>query len=399
MSQDLFRYKTYFLTCLLLFSYVYMHLKLTFIYADVVLDQLVDFSARLPFGQRLLVPALVRGLHAFLPMDIPNLFFLVELIFVGLLYAAMKQLLQQEFSPRCATCLSWLFLLLLPLETAINYGLAKNYPAPYYYPYDSASLFFMTAGFLLCLRAQWLLLTCFIALATLNRESSILLVLLIPLVHWSQLKQVLKPFSFALLAYMITRGLVLFWTRNLPGGLVEWYYQASEYTYFEINLYWLLNMQHIFLFVYCLAGLPLLWFAFYDYIPAKYRPIRYLALFYFLGLLLIGNFPEARIFGEIVILLYLPVCAALKCWVNQEVIPLSKLATEREGRGGTGRQTGVYTKQEDSRTAATQPFSSAKELRQRSSERKGILYYLNRYAVLGILTLVALSRPVILSLI
>ncbi len=353
MNQDLFRYKTSFLTCALLFSYVYMHLKLTFIYTGVTLEQLVDFSARLPFAQRLLVPALVRCVHAFIPLDIPNTFFIIELLFVSLLFAAMKQLMQHEFSPRCATVLSWLFLLLLPLETAINYGLLKHYPAPYYYPYDSASLFFMTAGFWLCLRSQWPLFLVLIAFATLNRESSILLVLLIPLIHRSQLKHALKPFSWALLVYLITRSLVLFWTRHSSGGLVEWYYQSSQYTYFEINLYWLFDMQHIFLFVYCLAGLPLLWFAFYDYIPKQYKPIRYLALFYFLGLLLIGNFPEARIFGEIIVLLYLPVCVAIKRWVNQET-------TEIE-------------------------------------HEQGIFFYINRYAIIGILILVVLCKELILK--
>ena len=166
MNQDLFRYKTSFLTCVLLFSYVYMHLKLTAIYTGVDLEQLVDFSARLPFAQRLLVPAIVHGMQAFIPLDIPNSFFIIELLFVSLLFVMMKQLMQHEFSPRCATVLSWLFLLLLPLETAINYGLLKNYPAPYYYPYDSATLFFMAAGFWLCLRSQWPLFLILIAFAT-----------------------------------------------------------------------------------------------------------------------------------------------------------------------------------------------------------------------------------------
>ena len=70
------------------------------------------------------------------------------------------------------------------------------------------------------------------------------------------------------------------------------------------------------LFLFCFAGLPLLWFAFYDYIPLIYRPLRYLALSYFLMLLLVGNFFEARIFSEILVLLYLPVCVALNRWLG-----------------------------------------------------------------------------------
>ena len=186
-------------------------------------------------------------------------------------------------------------------------------------------------------------------MATFNRESSVLLVFLIPLLHWSRLRTVIIPFGLAVAAFLVGRLLVIFIVHNLPGTFVELYFFQTNHTNFEINLLRLLEGQQLFFFIYCLAGLPLFWFAFYDYIPARYQPLRYLALAYFLGLLIVGNFTEARIFGEIIVLMYLPVCAAIHRWLN-----------------------GV----------SPQSYSTT----------RGLIFYSNRYAVLTILVLVPLLR-------
>ncbi|WP_242604598.1 hypothetical protein [Legionella fairfieldensis] len=339
-------YKSRFVTVVLLLGYTFIHTQLTGIYTDTPLASMVDFSARLPYGQRLLVPMLVRVL-TFLPLKIDQLFFLMEWLFISLFYFALFKLLQQEFKERAAQLLSWLFILLLPLMTVINYRFNYGGEATFFYPADSASLFFMATGFLFCLRSQWFYFIPWVFLATLNRESSFLLVLMIPALHWRKLSTVFKPIFFALLTYCFTRLLVLAFLHHVPGSFMEWYFRASTHTYFEANLQWLLNEQNIFLFIFCFAGLPLFWFAFYDYIPLQYRPLRYVVLFHFLVLLLVGNFMEARIFHEIVLILYLPVSIALSRWL-----------------------TGL------------QPICSY----------TGFIYYINRYAVLALLILITIFR-------
>ena len=206
----------------------------------------------------------------------------------------------------------------------------------------------MALGFLFCLRSQWLYLIPWIFLATFNRESSILLVLMIPALHWQKFSSVLKPMFFALIAYILARFLVLSFLHGVPGQLMEWYFRKSSHTYFEVNLLWLFNKQNILLFMYCFAGLPLFWFAFYDFIPLRYRPLRYIAFFYFIALLLVGNFMEARIFIEIMVLLYLPVCLALSRWLSEQKPILSDL--------------------------------------------RGLAYYLDRYLILALLLLIAILR-------
>lgn len=315
MNSDLLRYKSRFITFVLLLGYAFIHTRLTGVYVETTLDEMIDFSVRLPFAQRVLVPVLVRFFSFFLPLAVDQLFFLAEWLFISLFYFALVRLLMYEFNPRQAQLLSWLFLLLLPLQTVINYRFTTGGEATFYYPSDTATLFFMAIGYLFCLRAQWIYFILWVFLATFNRESSILLVLMIPALHWQQRRSVFKPMLLSMLAYLFARLIVLTLLHGVSGQLMEWYFRASSHSYFEVNLLWLLNEQHILLFMFCFAGLPLFWFAFYDYIPLQYRPLRYVVLFYFIGLLMVGNFMEARIFTEILVLLYLPVCVAISRWL------------------------------------------------------------------------------------
>jgi hypothetical protein len=348
INKDILLYKYRFITIVLLLGYVFIHTQLSGVYTESSLEQLMSFSARLPFEQRLLVPALANVLSRVVPLSVDKLFFLLEWLFISLFYFSLFQLLKLEFNQRQAQLLAWLSILLLPLMTVINYRFTMNGSAPFFYPSDTATLFFMTLGFLLCLRAKWVYFIPWVFISTINRESSILLVLLIPTLHWQQIHKVIKPLIFALLSYLLARMLILAILHKVPGPLMDWYFHFSTHTYFEVNLLWLLEGQNILLLVFGLTGLPLFWFAFFDYLPLQLRPLRYLALFYCLALLLVGNFMELRIFSEIFVLLYFPVCLAIKNWLMRQapILP-TKL---------------------------------------------GIAYYLDRYAVLGLLFLVLLFR-------
>lgn len=314
----MFRYKTNFVTVVLLFSYTFLHLKLTGVFTEATFEQYINFAVRLPYGQRLLIPAIAHGLAKLLPISTGEIFFLLEFVSNFLVFYAIYSLLLREFLPKQAKLLSWLFIVLLPLISAVNYRYPLSGEAPFYFPNDSAALVFVAAGMLLCLQERWYLFTALVCLATFNRESSILLVLFIPALHWARLKDVIKPLLYSLLVYIITRLIILMLVRNLPGQFVELYYLNTLEAHFEVNLLRLLYNQQIFLFPFYFACIPLFWFAFYDYIPQRYQPLKYIALLYFLALLLVGNFIESRIFGEIVAMLYLPVCAGMHRWLTDQ---------------------------------------------------------------------------------
>lgn len=352
MKEDFFSYKKHFISFILIISYVFIHFKLTGQYSEVTFDKVVDLSVRLPYGQRFLIPLLAHYLHKIIPLQLYELFFLIEYLFVSLFYFSLVHLLRCEFSKKQAQALAWLFLLLLPTVMVINYRFTIDGIAAFYFPYDTPTLFFMTLGFLFCLRAQWWSFLLVVFFATLNRESSFLLILMIPALHWQKLQSVYKQIIGSVLVYLLARILIVFLMNGIPGSWVEWHFSISNYTHFEANLLWLFQENNLLLFIFCFAGLPLFWFGFYDYIPQVYRPLRYVALLYFLLLLLVGNFFEARIFSEILILMYLPVCVGIYRWLSD--LPL--IIPENQS---------------------------------------GILYYLNRYAVLAVLILTLVFRLVL----
>lgn len=345
--KDLFIYKQRFFTCMLILGYAYLHSALCASFSIATGEQLMLGQAPLPFAQRMLIPWLLQKIHTLTSIKISDLLFLCELLFTALFYFALNALLRTEFEVKKATLLSWLFFLLLPLITLINYRLTIGGTSPIFYLYDTPTLFFLAAGYLCCLRQQWLFFYLLVFLATLNRESSILLVLLIPALYWGDKKPKALPLVISSLLFVTAKAIVLMTTAKLPGTIMAFYKLNTPYTLFYFNLQWLFQHENILLFLFCIAGLPFLWFTFYDYIPLKYRPLRYVLLMYFVGLLCIGVFPETRIFSEIALLLYLPVCVAMHHWLTDKPALV---------------------------------------------EKTGIGYFINRYAVIGLLVLIVLLQ-------
>jgi hypothetical protein len=320
-QQFFLSYKLRFLTFCLLLSYAFAHTQLTGVYTDSPLQALMNGVARLPFAQRLLVPYLARILHSILPdITLSDLFFILEFSFTSLFFVAIKRLLGEFFTPNLAKVLSWLFLLLLPLVTVVNYryGFVAPGEKAIFYPYDTPTLFFMTSGYFCCLTKRWTWFVITIFFATLNRESSLLLLGLLPVLHGKKTLILLRPLLFSSLSFVTAKILVLYLTIDLPGQYFELLHSGAKLSYFTLNLTWLFKLGYFPLLILSMAGLPVLWFCFFDFIPPQFRALRYLSSLYFIGLLCFGMLMEARIFEEIVILLYLPVCLAIERWLKHK---------------------------------------------------------------------------------
>jgi hypothetical protein len=175
----------------------------------------------------------------------------------------------------------------------------------------------MAAGYCCCLREQWLFFYILVFFATLNRESGLVLVCLIPTLYWHKKKQLAVPIIISTLLFLAAKIIVFISIAKIPGLMAAFYKLHTSSTLFLFNLQWLLRYENILLFIFCMAGLPFLWFSFYDYIPIQFRPVRYLVCMYFIGLLFVGVFPETRIFIELIVLMYLPVCVAVYQWITE----------------------------------------------------------------------------------
>ncbi|MCA0402409.1 MAG: hypothetical protein LCH30_01295 [Proteobacteria bacterium] len=316
MNKDIFQYKKRGTLFILLFSFTYLYTKLTAQVTNLPFEGLIHFSVPLPYNQRVLVPLTARLITYLSPLQLNHIFFLIALIFFCLTYLCLVKLMQMAYSKKQAQLLAALFILLLPLCLVINYRYSWGGEAAVFHPYDAATFFFMTLGFYLCLKQKWLYFFINLFFATLNRESSFLLILLIPCLNYKEMKGNYRLLFFAIFLYALTRYLIFYCLPNHDGSFIEFNMQQGEQSHFAMNMQWLFLKENIFLCSFSFLFLPLIWFCLCDYIPPQYRPIRYISLFYFLLLIFVGNITEARIFIEIIVLLYFPACLAISNWLN-----------------------------------------------------------------------------------
>lgn len=354
LQKILFDYKERFLTIFIIIGYCTLHIKLTASFIEVTPEKLINFSVPLPYAQRLFIPAIAHFLQYIFPFSSSQIFFFLEVVFVSLLTFSLQTLFNQEFNQKTSKILSLLFLLLLPLITVINYRLPLNQAATFFYPYDTPTLFFLATGIIFCINKNWLLFYITTAIASFNRETALLIVLLVPTLHWNNKKEIFKPFLISLVIYLCIHFFILYFLVHSGGSSIEIYFRDSGFTHFQINIVRFFSGHNWLYFLYSLGFSPLFWFTFYDYIPKYLQPIRYLALFDFLLLLIAGNFVEGRIFSEIFLLLYFPICVGIKNWL-------------------TWSDAKIHCETKDN----------------------VIVYYLNRYFIIGVLVLTLGMAPLI----
>jgi hypothetical protein len=318
MNKQIQQYKNNFMIFMILFTYTVMHMKLTGSYEFASLEKLTLFSAPPPFSYRVLLPSIGAVLNKLDVLKIEIIYFLLEFVFVSLLYLSLKKLLEEYFEENKACFLSLLFIILCSLIFILNYRYTIGREATFRFPYDTPALMFTILGIYLILKQAWGIYFICVFLATLNRESSILIILLVPIIYSQNKKQWLYPFITSLIIYLLTRGMLYYFISNSTATIFNWHYGKSDYMLFDVNFHWLFHEQNVLLFVAEFAFMPLFWFTFYDYIPRDFRGIRYLVFAYLLGLLCVGSVMESRIFGECVALMYLPVCLAVNNWMNGE---------------------------------------------------------------------------------
>ena len=175
-------------------------------------DQLVHFQAVEPFQQRILIPALVAGLYRLVPATPTLLFALAEIAaWIGLIGLAYRSLKVFEIG-RPGAARRWLALtvilpvalmLMLPdlhmtslfsvTDDRLDLGSWRLLPL-YYYVYDlPAAAFTLALTLMLIQRARepaaggWTVYFLVFAVATLNRETTVFMIVFFALLFWSRL--------------------------------------------------------------------------------------------------------------------------------------------------------------------------------------------------------------------
>lgn len=297
-------------------GYAALRLAMNREFAGAPWDELLAFTAPKPFGLRVLIPLLVWPLHTLLRVPTVWVFALVETLAASALVLAVHATLRPLITPRLAITLATATLALLPIPFLLQHRW------PIYYPYDTPAMAFTAAGVALLLARRWRAAAVLVFFAALNRESAVLLplaALALPVPGDSLrprlLRAILLLSTFAAARLLV--GLVLL---NNPGAPLQFF--ASETPRLLLNLAWLEDPGHWPLLPAYLGFVPLLWILLTSWIPADLRRLGWIALLYLGALMWVANIDEPRVYGEPMILMYIPAAVGLARWLQAGERPL-----------------------------------------------------------------------------
>ena len=220
---------------------------------------------------------------------------------------------------RASKAYSLLLLILLSIVYVVNYRLANGGAVALFYPYDTPALVFTILGLHLSLQKEWSWLYLLMVVATLNRESSLLILLMVPALYLGSESSWQKPTLVLGLVYLATRYIVSNLLEDKAGVVMEYANQKSGYPHLTENIYFLLQKNYWLWLMNEFVFFPVIWLVLNHYIPRNLLRLRFVAYAYIIGLFIVGNITEARIWGEAVIILYLPILLGIKHWVSGTV--------------------------------------------------------------------------------
>lgn len=268
-------------------------------------QDIYDLAIAVPFGNRILIPVLSRPL-VWAGLSLYRTYQFWEVVSAFFLIWGLARTFRLFVEDRWARVLS----------IGIAYALALVFllfnSLSFLYPWDTPAMAFVVWGLYFLLRGNWTATAALLLVATLNRESAILIPLLFAVLYADRLP--LKRFVFVLLAlagsYCLARYLVNLTTvDNIGAGQFRQMSLVEDGTWrVNNNVAWLLVEKKNFLVLLAtLAGLPMAFLALFRWIPRHLRRIGPVALAYFAMLFFIGNVEECRIYGEITCLMYVAV--------------------------------------------------------------------------------------------
>jgi len=232
-----------------------------------------------------------------------DLMIFVEVAFVFGIVVLFRMYLAQYFrSGAVSSILAFMVFLVLPY----NYLLAPMYTQPFnnppaiyhpvFYMYDLPSLFFFTLGVLLLSRRKMFLFYILFAVATLNRETTCFLTMIYAFDALGRERP--KTIAAHVLGQAaiwggIKYGLFLMYGSNPGAGLFE--------LHFFSNVRFITVFKRIPTVISNLGGLWIPVLLLYRYIPDRFvRRASLVVVPFFVGMAIVGNVYELRIYGELI---------------------------------------------------------------------------------------------------
>ena len=288
------------LRMLLAAVFVAMRLKFNREYNGASWQALVEGTAPLPFGHRVLVPWLVRP-WVEAGGSIRSAFAVTEwlstLAAVAGAEAALRGWLRASEARLAA-------LALLPLL-----GLVFLLPFrwPIFYPWDVLAIACVLWGVALARSRRHGALVLLAGVGALNRESAILLpfITVALLVDAPHRKEALRSASLQLVAVVLARLGIGALRPISRGGAVD--LTVDGMARIDHNLQWLASATNALAIVGAFGALPVVWIAVRRFIPVALRRLEWVVIPCMAGLLVVANVYEPRAWGEPLALLFVGV--------------------------------------------------------------------------------------------
>lgn len=279
---------------------------------------IAEFSAPLPFGHRVLVPLLAAPLRAATGWPLALVWGIFEMLAALGLWLALRAALRPLVPVRWDMALATGFFALLPPVFLLKHKWAV------FYPWDTPAMALLAGGLALVAARRFAAATALCFVAALNRESAVLIPAAAVLMHvgtgskehvLADIKRITGPVAAMTGACVAARLAIAAALPDNPGRALHFYLGKDTPRWLH-NLEWLQDPLHWLWLPAYFAFLPVLWAVLWRWIAPAERRLGLLAAAYFAALMPVANIYEPRVFGEILVLLYIPAAAALCRWLR-----------------------------------------------------------------------------------
>lgn len=272
---------------------------------------IADFTAPLPFGHRPLVPLLAWPLRAATGWPLALVWGVLEALAALALWLALRAALRPHVPARWDMALATCFFALLPLPFLLKHKWAV------FYPWDTPAMAFVAGGLALVAARRHALAAALCLVAALNRESAVLIPAAALTLRWRSdgLRRAAGPVLALLSACAAGRLAVALALPNNPGHALHFHLGKDTPRWLH-NLEWLGDPLHWLWLPTYFTFLPLLWALLWRHIGPAERGLGLVAAAWFAALMLVANIYEPRVYGELLVLLYVPAAVALCRWLR-----------------------------------------------------------------------------------
>ncbi|MCY1011331.1 hypothetical protein OV079_38390 [Nannocystis pusilla] len=289
-------------------------------YKGATWAQIAEFTAPLPFGHRPLMALVAWPLRAATDWPLALVWGVCEAAAaLGLWFAlrvALRPLVGARWDMFFATC----FFALLAFPFLLKHKWAV------FYPWDTPAMAFTAAGLALVADRRFAAATALCFVAALNRESAALIPAAALALHVGSsghvlrdIRGMIRPALAMVAAFVAARLAVALALPDNPGPALHFAIGKNTPRWLH-NLEWLAEPVHWLWLPMYFALLPLAWVLLWKTISADHRRLALVALAWFAGLMLVANIYEPRVYGELLVLLYVPVAAAACRWLRADTL-------------------------------------------------------------------------------